>query len=149
MAMSVALSIGSGPVIAGARVSLLAAITNGGSTAVAVTGIQLVATPAGASVDIGAVNLGPNVSSSVVGSGTLYFPLSCAFYPPQKQGVTAAVGGQHRLYAVCSFDDGTVAVSPMLSVVVNHPTNLADAVAGQTRFDVGSNSGLVALVSPN
>lgn len=149
MAMLPLLTIQNPNVIVNQATNMTLTIANTGVSSLSVTGVQLLVKPTSFSASGGAINLGPNVSTSISGSASLSFPMSVVFQAPRRQSTPGSSDGKALVNVVCTFSDGSVAVSPLVSVAVNITGNTpvgSSALTGQMRFDSGPNSDLIALL---
>ncbi len=148
MALIPTLSIARPPIL-GKAINVVVNVSNTGSTAITITDVRPYSFGPVGSVSFGEVRFG-NLPTQILNAASLNFTFSAVFNGPQRQGQSNAGAGELKfnIYALCTFSDGTSAVSSSISVYPNLGDNTpigSTVVAGQYRFDTYTNSGLFAV----
>lgn len=144
------------PIVVNQPVTVQVAVTNSGTTATNVTGVQLIVngaafdsrTPAGASVEpaVNVIQPAIPVGSTVqtVSSSTLYFAGGFVYFSSVAQA-TAAVNSALSVYALVTTSDGSVTASlpiiASLATFIQSQPQVTPAI-GQLSFDTVLNSAL-------
>lgn len=127
MAMTATISCSPSTVQIGQKITATITVSNSGSSAVTVTGIQLYANYTGdslaphTSVSYGQPNLSAGATTSVAASGSQVFPVDLTFFAPST-GLLSAGSGTFDVGAQIQSSDGSYFHPTATTVTVNNIT---------------------------
>lgn len=147
MALSAALVFPSN-VISNQKTVAILTVTNTGSDAVNVTGIQGIVENGGASYSP-AYEFPIGASVQVAGSGgTRSFPLSFIFYAPQIDGTPAGIDAVYTCFANVYASDGSVFSPVPQTVAVGSFEEDPSQNGGELDFQNGYNAANITILFP-